>query len=357
MIAAGPYLWAVEYQDLLEGGPLYDVWASPVLIGLVVLATVGAVAAGTSPRWRVAAWGGCLVAAALGVAAVPGVGGEALTAVILLGSAGSAVAVGAALPVENNSRIRLTVSGIGSLAAVVVVLSTTLYVPAGHAGIGGDEWSDRLDFVSSLAPESGEDRVLLVGLPESLPGEYRMASSYAYRLIWGSVPTLDQAGLAEAGPGDEALARALERIERADVARPGELLAPFAIRWIVVMDEVPLADALRSQVDLVKVPLEPEVEVYQNTAARPRAEADSGAVWVSSRTSAEGPAFTGSVRFADNADPGWQPAWTRDGWANRLSGTEGLITYRPDPVGRSLAWLAAATVVLGAGLAIWGRES
>jgi len=306
VLAVGSYLWNVEPDILFGGVPGYDIWEAPLRLGLVGVAAVAAILAAPSPRWRVAAWGGMLASTGVGLPLVPGAGGEIELAAILLGGLGAGLAVGAALPVDTSTKSSTVIGAIGSLAAVAVVFATGTHLLSGDAGLGSDEWGRRLEFVEALSDEVSE-RVLLIGLPGSLPGEHRDGSAYSYRVVNGSMPTLDQAWLPEPGEAENELADTLAAIDRADVVRPGSMLRPFAIGWVVVLDEVQFLDALRAQIDLTGVPLEPGVSVFRNTAA-------------------------GEVASPIDAE------------------------RTPDPVSRRLAWLTAALTALAVPLAVWGRE-
>ena len=172
----------------------------------------------------------------------------------------------------------------------------------------------------------------------------------------GAHPTLDQARLAAPRFGDVALDEALAQIAAGGVTRPGELLAPFAVRWVLVFDEVPLLQNLDTQVDLAPLPIAEGVSVFDNLAARPRVEASDGSAWSAERTGATGPAGDGTVRWADNASGRWEPLWSQSSWFNIVSASEGSLRFRPDPTAQQLAWVAVALVVAGMGGAAWGRE-
>lgn len=350
-VGAAPYLVRSDPAVLFSGLPRLS-RPSPVLLGVLLAASVVTILVGDERRQRPAVWGGTLIGLGMvGLAVFPE--GEAAVAAAGLGGVGAAVAVGAALPFDlERSRVSSAVDFAGSLAAVVVVGATLLALPAGRATLPPDQWSGRLDFVEALAPSEGPGRVLLVGEPDSLPGEWRIGNGYAYRLVWGSLPTLDQAWLPAPRAGDRALAEALARLDAGDVLRPGGMLAEFGVRWIVVLDRAPLADSLRAQADLASIPLTPDLVVFENQAARPRVDA---AGWTEERIGGSGPAGDGTVRLADNASDRWGPAWRQDGWANRMSAEQGTLVYRNDPLGWWLAVLAGVTVAAGFSLAVVGR--
>lgn len=351
-VLVSPYLLAVSWDRLSAGGPHIDLRLSAVAGILLLVAALAATLFAPLPHRAVAGWGGVMAAVAAGAAAVPDAGGEVAVALAALGSLGAAMVVGAALPVGSGGAVATTAGAVSSAACVGLLVLAVAAVPAGRGWLPADEWSGTLDFAASLAPPSGPDRVLIIGSPESLPGESRLGPGFAYRLVWGAAPTLDQAWLNRPLPGDEALALAIDEAQLAGSVRPGEILAPFAIRWLVVLDGAPVTAMLDAQVDLAEIPVSPGVRVFENLAARPRADAPS---WTSERVEASGPPVE-SVRLADNADPGWRPGGRAEGWFTVLDGSGGEIGYRPDPLRLGAAWLSLAVLVAGIAAALWGRE-
>jgi hypothetical protein len=157
--------------------------------------------------------------------------------------------------------------------------------------------------------------------------------------------TSAEARLAPPRIGDRALDEALDVIDRADVLEPGRLLAPFAIRWVMVVDDVEFADRLTAQLDLTEVPLSPGVRVFRNESFVPRLSG-TPEPWDATFAGGIGRAAPGSVRLADNASVRFGPDWSQDEWANLVSTIDGEITYQPVPIRRSLAIGVAATFVL-----------
>jgi hypothetical protein len=193
----------------------------------------------------------------------------------------------------------------------------------------------------------------MIAATADLPGSYRIGDGYAYRLATGPTMTFDQAWLASNRIGDRSLADTLRTIDTGATARPGALLAQFAIRWVVVAEDSPFLDVLQAQVDLAERQLQPGVRIFENLAFVPRVGATG---WVGSRTTATGPAGDARVRLADNADPGWVPDWRQDGWANSLSAADGEISYRPDGLRRMMAIGSLIVAAAAAVVAWWGRE-
>lgn len=357
MAVISAYLLGVAPAVLADPGIGVSVWPAPVAVALalVALATTSVTASGR--RGPVVRWGGLMLAVGVSAGAVPQIGGEYAVAAVLAATLGSATVVGAALSVDlSANRAAIAAQTLGATASIVLLVMGLSHLPGGSAGFPDDLWSDRLDFVAGLDADAGPDRVLLVGPPEELPGATRVSSGHGYRLVLGPIPTLDQAWLPTPRVGDEALAQALAVIERRAEPRPGGILAEFAIRWVVVLGDVPISESLRAQLDLAERPVEPGMTIYENLAARPRAEPDQGGAWVAARTVATGPTGGGRVRLADNADPGWQPDGRAAGWANNLSAGEGLVSFRPDPARRAAATAAGLIVLLSIPLTWWGRE-
>jgi GT2 family glycosyltransferase len=351
-----PYLLGVPGTALTVDLLSADLWPSPVASIALLAATLLAATFGKTPNARVAGWGGAMVGLALLVVGLTDVTGELLVAAVALASLGVAFVVGGAIHVDLDAGgPAVTAQFLATGAALVVLALAAPAIPDGAAGMPDRGWSDRLDFVSELEGDSGADRVLLVGDPDDLPGEYRSGQGYAYRLVTGSRPTLDQAWLAAPRIGDRALDAVLLEVNRGIDARPGEMLGDFAVRWLVVSDAAPLTAVLTAQVDLAERQRLDGWTVYENLSYRPRVSA-SGDGWVAARASATGPASEVRVRVADNADPGWAPDWSQSEWANDLSGAEGRIWYEPDGLRSGLAIGSLVVLLVAAGLAFWGRE-
>ncbi len=355
LLAVSPFLLGVLPATLVGGDPIP--FGLPHPVGLVLLAVAGGAVVLGGGQWRVATFGLSLSVVGLGIIAVPEAGGEGRVAAVLLGALGSAVIVGAALAADPGGgwrRIPLRV--LGGVAGAGVIAVTFGAVPGGRAGLPADEWNGRLAFASALAASSGGERTLLVGDPNSMPGSMRMGDGYAYRVVDGAEVTFDELWLGAERSGDRALGEVLDVVERGAETRPGALLADFAVRWIVVLDDAPLAERLVTQVDLAEVPLAPGVRVFENLSARSRVTASDGAEWTARPDSATGPKGSGAVRVADNADAGWGPGWSADGWANGLSAGTGEVAFSPDPLRRVLAVLAVVVAAAGTVSAVLGRR-
>ena len=337
VLAISPYIVGSSPDAFFAGGPEVDLLIGPVAGLALVTAAAMAMIAGSTEAFRVAGIGLTIVTLAVGVELF-GVGGDASIAASVAAALGTGRVVAAAVAIDlERSGTATALQAIGLAAAVVVFGSSLLVIGNGRQGLPADVWSERLDFVSGLSEDPDASRSLLVGLPESIPGDSRRSDGFAYRLVTGDVPTLDQARLAPPRIGDRALAATLDRIALGDELRPGELLAPFAVEWVVIMDRSQFVDALGAQLDLVEVPLAEDVRVFRNDAFQPRVIAD-GASWDATYAGGVGPAESDvSVRLADNASVRFGPDWSQDEWANVVSGSAGEIRYEPVPLRR---WLA-----------------
>ena len=349
-LAISPYLAGTTSEAFFSGGPTVDLAMGPfsglaLLVAAVVASTVGSRAAAT-----VASSGLTMVVLAT-VGALFSLSGDVSGSVAALGALGAAMVVAAALSIDLE-RAAAIVSGLSfaMLSAVFVIVVAVLAVGPGRFGLPEDDWSGRLDFVESLSDDPESVRSLLIGTPESLPGDVRVGAGYAYRVVTAAEPTLAEARLPPMRIGDKALADVLAEIDLGDELRPGGLLAPFGIRWIVIMDQSSFADVLSAQLDLTEVPLTEGVRVFRNDEFEPRVVSTSGS-WDASFAGASGaPNASVQVRLADNASVRFGPDWSQDGWSNVVSGIDGEIRYDPDPLRRGLS-IAVAVMFAVATLA------
>ncbi len=352
--SVSPYLMRVAPDTVLLGGPrlALDI-PSPGWIALGAAAILASLAG----RWRLVAWASVLgfgPVVALSLLEWNGDGAVALTG---LAAIGSAIVAGVALDRGvSGGRLAGSVRTLGLIAALCAVVLSLGSVLSGRAGMPADVWTDRLAFVASLEDESGPARTLLISAGTTLPGDARRAVGHQYRVMSGAVPTSDQARLADPRMSDDALEAAVTQILEGGVVRPGALLAPYAIRWVVVIDDAPVAANLVTQIDLVPVPVAEGVAVFRNDVYRPRVTAADGSPWVAGRTSAVGAPTSATVRLADSASGRWNPGWSQSDWYNVLSGSDGEIHFEPEPAARSLAWISPILLLLGGAVAVWGRE-
>jgi len=264
----------------------------------------------------------------------------------VLASLGAAIVVAAAFEIDlDAATFRRAVGRFGVLAGAMVVAFGASALIQGRMFLPEDRWSDSLEFFGAIVEDPEQYRLLLIGDPDWMPGEYHETAGVAYRVIRGGVPTLDQARLAPPGRADAALEAALAEVLAARTARPGEILAPFSIQWLIAIDSTILDEPLAAQVDVASRPFSATVLVYENLSAAPRIDDGSGG-WSSSRIGGNGPTGSGPVRVADQADPGWEPGWEVDDWANLVDGASGTIGHRQDGRRRSLALASYAAGIV-----------
>ena len=283
-----------------------------------------------------------------------------------------------------------------SLAAAVAVFVGA--VPVVLASAGGRWHQPRQDFDRLLSwmeeqRPQGDFRVLWLGDPEALPlAGWRLGDGVAYGASQGGAPTLaDQWPAASPGAAG-LLADAVELAAAGETTKIGRLLAPTAVRYVVVPSKASpsrdrtrslppppgLVEALDQQVDLRQVSSDPSLRVYENAAWIPgRAVLGEGAAAASrtqgvdellradlggstavlqrrrSDTRFEGEVPAGSEVYVASAASGrWDlrvegrsaPRRTAFGWANAYSVDEGgsaTLRYRTSP----LRWAAIAIEV------------
>lgn len=346
LLTVSPYLVAVTGDELTETGPAYDL--TPGIVPALLLATVVFLGVTFAPgrRHRVVAAGGAFVAFAVWVPILEEPRGDLGAAFAVLAVMGVVLAIGAAVGVDRDGD-SLVVTGrvVASLAAVGLVAMSLSSVADGRAGFPEDQWSRRLLFTESIASEAA--RVLVVGDPRELPGEHRTVDGVSYRLLPTGGPSLEQARLGSSRLGDEALADVIRSISGGELVRPGEDLAAFGVGWVAVVDDPSFAAAMAAQVDMDEVPVSEDLIVFRNSVPAARAIGDDGVVWSPGGPDLTGPPGSGWVRIADNASPRWGPGWEQDGWANRVSAEDGVASYAPVALRRTLAWISGSVLALG----------
>ncbi len=353
--AVGAYLWAYDL-DIWSHGPSLAWEADWVFWGGVAVAGLLAVVFGGARPRGATGVGLALSGTGLWVGHLPEWELALAGAVLAAAGAGTIVAasVGAGVR-EGKERVR--VGGLLALIAGVVVLGSSLpTLEGGRAGMAEDLWSDRLEFASSLADPGDGSRLLLIGAEGSLPGMEREGEGFAYRLMKAGPPTLEQAWLAPPGVGDQALEEVVRLLSESRPLRPGELLAPFGVRWVVASQDTGFSRYLSGQVDVRILSESAEAVVYENLVALPRSDGPYVGAWDSvAPDRVEGLEFQGRIRIGDNAHPGWGPDWAQHSWWNTISGSDGAGSFTPDPVERRLGWWGGGLLIALAGLVWWGR--
>jgi len=327
------WLWPLSVVAAVGVGAL---WIGRTRLGPLVFG--GALAVG---GWLLASWPGVLAGIGMVGWLAASIGGALLTAMVV--------------EVAEGPTWRRLVA-LGAVALFVVPAVAT--AAGGRAGLPPDRWSDRLGFVSTLTESPSSTRVLLIGPAPDLPGASRSLGSVSYRLIDGAAATLEQAYLPNFETGDVALAGVIiDHLVRGVDLRPGAALADFGIGWVVVLPGADLnPQALARQVDLALTPVDPELTVYENLSNGARAVTEEGRVWEWDGRTYRGEPSDGRVRLADNADARWGPDWAViDGWANSVSGQEGVAVYTPDSLTRVAGLASAALLMVLLFLTGWGR--
>ncbi len=218
------------------------------------------------------------------------------------------------------------------LAALVGVVPVVAEVSDGSYGLPATGFHDSFEFLAARAPDSY--RVLWLGDPAALPlGGWSIAPGLAYATSENGPPDAHYL-YAPTSPGPAAqLAAAVELAREGKTVHLGRLLAPGAIRYVVVLEALapnvagvqsaqgypPPADlvaALDQQSDLRQVPGGEGFVVFTNTVGLPERAARRGSPIL-------GALATGGAA-AGIALPG---AGDLSGWRPVLSGT-GAQGYR-----------------------------
>lgn len=352
-----PFVVSGNLWPLLTAAPLPVVqprWLWPVSV--VAAVGVGALWIGKT-RLGPLAFGGSLAVGGWLLASWPGVVPGLGMVGWLAASIGGALLTAMVVEVAEGPTWRRLVA----LASVAMFLVPAVVTAAGgRAGLPPDRWSDRLGFVTTLAETPSSTRVLLIGPAADLPGASRSLGSVSYRLIDGGVATLEQAYLPIFQTGDLALANVIiDHLVRGVDLRPGSALADFGIGWVVVLPGSDLnTEAIDRQVDLALTPVDPELTVYENLADSARAVTDDGAIWKWDGRTYRGEPTDGRVRIADNADARWGPDWAiADGWANSVSGEEGVAAFIPHSLSRVAGLASGALFIVLLILVGWGTRT
>lgn len=133
-------------------------------------------------------------------------------------------------------------------------------------------------------PADGAFRTLWIGDPRALPlAGWELAPGLAYGLTDGLSPSVAQAWPSTPTTPELLVRDALRAAARGDTTRLGRLLAPMAIRYVIVPTDqrpvdagaarypvpAPLTTTLSSQLDLHRIELGGSLVVYENTSRLP----------------------------------------------------------------------------------------
>ncbi|MGH3159692.1 MAG: hypothetical protein ACRDNF_24400, partial [Streptosporangiaceae bacterium] len=216
---------------------------------------------------------------------------------------------------------RQLTTSLAMLAALAGVMPVVAEVANGSYGLPASGFTQSLRFLSARPPDSF--RVLWLGDPAALPlGGWSIGSGLAYATSENGPPDA-QYLYAPTAPGPAAeLSAAVTLARQQKTVHLGRLLAPAAIRYVVVLENLAptvagvqnaphyappsgLLQALTEQADLREVPGGAGFTVFSNTAAIPeRAVRPAGAV--SRGVARSGAAKTIAVPAVGDL-AGWRP--------------------------------------------------
>ena len=254
---------------------------------------------------------------------------------LLLAPAAAAVALAAALGVAafetDLPGYRFGIRQVVSLVAGAAVIAGAL--PLIGASVGG-RWHVRRTDVHSLLSylpiqrTEGDFTVLWVGDPRALPLEgFPLddggAGHLAYATSRSGLPDVTAAWPGPPSSSTKQLAQVVGVARRGETAGLGHLLAPFAVRYVIVpVRDAPkrergtarpvpsdLPAALRSQIDLKRIDSDPALIVYENVAWAP---ARAGLDRIRFDAAAAAPAAGQTAGAARDVDLAGAPAVVQD---------------------------------------------
>ena len=185
------------------------------------------------------------------------------------------------------------------------------------------------------------------------------------RVVAAPMPELWEARLDGLHLADRELDDVLETIIAGETSRAGEALAPFGIRWIVIMqsDEdasyaTAWSDRLTGQLDIVSLSAGLANETYENESAGAVRAVTSGAtVWPRVGVGYEGTSEDGRLTVRENAHQRWGPQpWQQGGVWNEVSASTGASGFRAIDRRRYQAYAAAFWAIVLVGFAWGGRR-
>ncbi|HUI04540.1 MAG TPA: hypothetical protein VLZ77_13435 [Acidimicrobiales bacterium] len=337
----------------LAAGPIGDAALAWMFLAAAALPLV------IGTRWRLA-WAGrawTIAVVAWVVAWVAGrgwLGSVGLAPQVLVAPAAMAIALSVGLGV---SAFQLDLPGYRfgwrQAAAVAAAAAAAVGMLPVLAGSLGGRWdlvpTGYGEATSWMAtrPAQGGFRVLWLGDPRVLPGTgWALSPGLAYTLSTDGLPDVTDVWSGASPGAASGVGAGVELARRGATVRLGRLLAPYAVRYVVVVDtlapSVPglqtpvayhppsdLVPALRTQVDLRQIISEQGFEVFEDPAALPLRAVRSGAV--------PAPGVAAAVAGAAPRLSGWRPALTAAGPAatsvtGRVPG--GTVLAATAPAGR-----------------------
>jgi hypothetical protein len=181
------------------------------------------------------------------------------------------------------------------LAAVAVVVCVVPVIGASFDGRWSMPSGDHARALAFIDDENDDEafRVLWIGDPEALPLDgWPLDEDLDYATTDAGTPTLENLWVGSAGDPTDLVGEALDLARSGQTARLGRLLAPMAIRYVVVTERLapaPFSDepipvpaslsaTLAGQLDLEPLDAPAGLTVYRNQAAPPmRSELPSSA--------------------------------------------------------------------------------
>jgi GT2 family glycosyltransferase len=391
---------AVSFADLLRfqvgsvGVPVLG-WAIPLAAMLPLL-----IGLEWRFRWAVRCW-----AIALACWALAWTSGNGLLPIdlppahVLLAPAAASLSVAAGLGIlAFEIDLRGYRFGVRQLASIATAcLCVAALVPATVAAADGRWEAPHLDVARTLGFLDAADRLdggartLWIGDPEVLPlAGHRLADDVAYALSDTGRPDVVDRIATSTSSSTALVADALRLVADGRSDRLGRLLAPFGVRWVVLLSssaparangvdaELPsgLAETVGRQLDLRRVEVDPAIDLFESTAWMPvrslltGADAralDSGRLFstaagtdFSDAVPGVGEIGAGTVHVGVPSSSRWHlevdgedaPRGKSLGWANRFEverGGAATLSYRT-PISRLLAVIAQ--IILWA-IAVW----
>ncbi|MEE8375384.1 MAG: glycosyltransferase [Acidimicrobiia bacterium] len=275
-------------------------------------------------------------------------------AALVLASFGTALIVATGLDVVSSNPRRL----IGALVSVIILFLSIGILGNGRLGLPGGDFNERIEFASALAGDAGPGRILVASTQrDDIPGEARPGPGFWYRLVDGRGMTSDEVWLPSPLPGDHELDTALERISSGGELRPGILLAPFAIDWLILLGPTfRLDEVFVAQLDLVPTPFDPDSRVFANPGSAPLADSGTESAWLRSGTGFVGEPGSGRVSLAMNYDDGWSPEPGPHEWRATVSAVGGVAGFRGTTQNLVFAVSTAALLLVSLGLLFIARR-
>ncbi|HXQ91287.1 MAG TPA: glycosyltransferase family 2 protein [Acidimicrobiales bacterium] len=307
----------------LAAGPIGDAALAWAFLAAAALPLV--IGARSRLAWASRAWSIAVVSWAVAwLAGRGGLGPLDIAPQVLLVPAGMGIALAVGLGV---AAFQLDLPGYRfgwrQAAAVTAAAAAVIGMLPVLVGSLGGRWglvpSGYAEATTWMAPSKavGDFRVLWLGDPRVLPGNgWALAPGLAYALSEDGLP--DLTGLwPGSSPGKaDAVADAVRLARRHGTVRLGRILAPYAVRYVVVVDtlapSIPglqtpisypapadLVSALAAQVDLREVISQGGFDVFEDADALPLRAVRAGAAGPVSPAAA--------VTGADPALSGWRP--------------------------------------------------